>query len=80
MYLFIALIVSLLINALQLYMHYREKEGIFNRYMSRDYDSYKYYKEEYPIDLKHKEEVLEKKREKEVSEEEQKRINIAKKF
>lgn len=57
-YLFIALIVALLINGLEIYLHYKEKEDVFDRYMAKSMGEYEYYKKEYPGDVKNKEDKI----------------------
>ena len=47
-FLFIALILSLLINAYQLKIHYKEKEDIFAKFMAKSLTEAEYFKKEYP--------------------------------
>ncbi|MCD6194266.1 MAG: hypothetical protein J7L26_12515 [Candidatus Aminicenantes bacterium] len=56
-YLFVALVLSIIANIVQVYLHYKEKDEVFNRFMARDYREYRYFKEEYPkeVDLATKE-------------------------
>lgn len=44
--------------------HAKEKEELHNRLMSRDYADYKYFKDDFPEELKHRSEMLKKEREK----------------
>jgi len=48
LFLFIALILSLLINAYQLKIHYKEKEDIFAKFMAKNLTEAEYFKKEYP--------------------------------
>ncbi|GAI31906.1 unnamed protein product [marine sediment metagenome] len=48
LFLFIALLVALGIIALQQWLHYREKEDIFTKFMARDLVEAEYFKKEYP--------------------------------
>lgn len=48
LFLFIALILSLLINAYQLKIHYKEKEDIFAKFMAKSLTEAEYFKKEYP--------------------------------
>ena len=48
LFLFIALILSLLINAYQLKIHYKEKEDIFSKFMAKNLTEAEYFKKEYP--------------------------------
>jgi hypothetical protein len=50
-FLFIGLLASLAVTALEIYLHYREKEEIFNRYMAGDYQSYRYYKDQFKTEI-----------------------------
>lgn len=59
---FVALIVSLLLNFAQLILNQREKKDLFNRFMSKDYQEYKYFDKDFPVEVKHKEEMLRKER------------------
>jgi len=59
LYLFIALIASLLINALQLKFHYKEKEDIFAKFMARDLGEAEYFKKEYPGKIKEAQKKME---------------------
>jgi len=59
LFLFIALIASLLINALQLKFHYKEKEDIFAKFMARDLREAEYFKKEYPKEIKERQKKME---------------------
>jgi len=48
LFLFIALVLSLLINAYQLKIHYKEKEDIFAKFMAKSLTEAEYFKKEYP--------------------------------
>lgn len=72
--LFCALIGTLLINGLTVFLfvkairdlnklHYEEKAEVFNRFMARDYSTYKYFKEEHPVVLDDMKKTMEKERE-----------------
>jgi len=79
-YLFIALVLSIIANIIQIYLHYKEKDEVFNRFMARDYSEYRYFKEEYPkeVDLatkEKKEEIKTKQNPKE-----RQKMEIAKRF
>ena len=63
LYLFITLLVSLGINALQLWFHYREKEDIFKKFMARDLHESEFFKHGYKNDLKEKKAQLKHERE-----------------
>lgn len=82
LYLFVALILSLLINLAMVYLHYREKEQLQDRLMARDLQEYKHFQEEYPEEVKHKKEVLKDRREaeKKISPEEHRVKNAAGRF
>lgn len=58
LFLFIALTLSLLVNGLMVYLNYREKQKILDRDKARDLEEYKYYEQDYPREIKHKEKVL----------------------
>jgi len=62
LFLFIALIVSLLINAYQLKIHYKEKEDIFAKFMARDLREAEYFKKEYPGVIKETQKKMEQER------------------
>jgi len=83
---FIALIAVLLvlggIIVFLVVSHHKEKEGIFDRYMTKSFGEYKYYEEEYPKFVDRKDEALKDKmdREKNMTEGERKKKEAAKKF
>ncbi|GAH34026.1 unnamed protein product [marine sediment metagenome] len=60
LFLFIALIVSLLINALQLKFHYKEKEDIFTKFMAKSLGEAEYFKKAYPGKVKEDQKRMEK--------------------
>lgn len=62
LYLFIALIVSLLINAFLVKVHYKEKEDIFAKFMARDLREAEYFKKEYPEEIKERQKKMEEER------------------
>lgn len=70
LYLFIALIVSLLINAYQLRVHYKEKEDIFSKFMARNLGESEYFKKAYPGVVKEEKKTMKKERETELTPEE----------
>ena len=62
LFLFIALIVSLLINALQVKFHYKEKEDIFAKFMAKSLTEAEYFKKEYPKEIKERQKKMEEER------------------
>ena len=58
LYWFVVVILLIAVNILQLYLHYREKSQIFDRYMSKDLEEYKHFQEIFPKEVKHREEVF----------------------
>jgi len=70
LFLFIALIVSLLINALQVKFHYKEKEDIFAKFMAKSLTEAEYFKKEYPKEIKERQKKMEQDRKKVLTEEE----------
>ena len=91
LFLFIALILSIVIlGGIILYqnkqtaklneLHYREKEEIFNRYMAGSYQSYRYFKDEYPTVVDDTKKTLEKEREKVKTAEDEEKEKMASRF
>lgn len=80
LFLFIALIVSLLINALQLKFHYKEKEDIFAKFMAKSLSEAEYYKKAYPGKVKEDQKRMEKDRKTELTEEQKNLKAVAEKF
>jgi len=70
LFLFIALILSLLINAYQLKIHYKEEEDIFAKFMAKSLREAEYFKKEYPGLVKEGQKKMEKDRKTELSPEE----------
>jgi len=62
LFLFIALLVALAIIALQQWLHYREKEDIFSKFMARDLRESEYFKKEYPGVIKEGQKKMEEER------------------
>jgi len=62
LFLFIALLVALAIIALQQWLHYREKEDIFSKFMARDLRESEYFKKEYPGVVKEGQKKMEEER------------------
>lgn len=58
LYWFIVVLLLIAANILQLYLHYREKNQIFDRYMSKDLEEYKHFQEVFPKEVKHREDML----------------------
>ena len=60
---FLALIITIVIlgglNLAQLFLHYREKEDIFKKFMARDLHEAEFFKKGYKKDLKQKEKEFE---------------------
>ena len=65
LFLFIALILSLLVNAYQLKIHYKEKEDIFAKFMAKSLGEAEYFKKVYPQEMKEELEKMKKDRERE---------------
>lgn len=91
LFLFIALILSIVIlGGIILYqnkqtaklneLHYREKEEIFNRYMAGSYQSYRYFKDEYPAVVDDTKKTMEKEREKVKTAEDEEKEKMASRF
>ena len=80
LYLFIALVISLLINALQLKFHYKEKEDLFAKFMAKSLSEAEYFKKEYPGKIKEAQKRMEKERKTELTEEQKKLKAVAEKF
>jgi len=58
LYLFLALVLSIGLNALQFYLHHKENKGILTKIMAKNLAEAKYYEKEYPKDVKAKEKKL----------------------
>ncbi|GAG53604.1 unnamed protein product [marine sediment metagenome] len=52
LFLFIVLLVALGIIALQQWLHYKEKEDIFTKFMARSLGEAEYFKKAYPKEVK----------------------------
>lgn len=89
--LFCALIGTLLINGLIVFLfvkairelnklHYEEKAEVFNRFMSGDYQAYRYFKDENPVILDDMKKTMEKEREKTKTQEEFEKERMAREF
>ena len=62
---FIALLASLLVNAFQLKMHYKEKKDIFNKFMAKSLGEAEFFDKAYPKQLKNEQKRVEDELEKE---------------
>ena len=75
------IVVNLSLSGVIVYLviaHAKEKADLHDRLMSRNWQDYQYIKKDLPMELKHKEEMLKKEREKPpLSPEEQARKNAA---
>ena len=89
--LFCALIGTLLINGLMVFLfvkairdlnklHYEEKGELFNRFMSGDYKTYRYFKDENPVIVDDMKKTMEKEREKTKTQEEAEKEQMARGF
>lgn len=58
LFLFLALALSLGLNALQQFLHYKEKKGILTKLVAKSLAEAEYYEKEYPKDIKIKEKKL----------------------
>jgi len=79
----IIVILLILANLAQLFLHQREKKDLFDRFMSIDFREYKYMKEQLPMELdERKKEREEKRKEKTqtLNEEERKRREEARQY
>lgn len=54
-FLFIALVLALVVIAVQNVLHYKEKREIFDKFMACDFKTYQYFSKEYPGIVKEKE-------------------------
>jgi len=63
-FLFVIGLVSIIAILVQQFLHQREKKDIFDRFMARNFREYKYFKEDFPIQIEHKKEALEEQRKK----------------
>lgn len=80
LYLFIALILSILANAYQLKLHYKEKKDIFVKFMARNLAEAEHFDKLNPGIAKLKLEQMKKVANKEMSEAERKVKEVASKF
>ena len=89
--LFCALIATLLINGLMVFLfvkairdlnklHYEEKGELFNRFMSGDYKTYRYFKDEHPVVVDDMKKTMQKEREKTKTQEEAEKEAMARGF
>jgi len=62
LFLFIALLVALAIIAFQQFLHYREKEDIFKKFMARDLHEAEYFSKIYPKEMEEKRKAAEEER------------------
>ena len=77
---FIVVVISLLANAYQMKVHYKEKKDIFNKFMARNLAESEYFDKLYPKVAKVKLEEMKKAAQKEMTEAERKVKEIASKF
>ena len=77
---FIVVIISILANAYQLKLHYKEKKDIFVKFMARNLAESEYFDKLYPGIAKTKLEEMKKAAQKEMTEAEKKVKEIAGKF
>lgn len=80
LYLFIALVISILANVYQLRLNYREKKDIFTKYMARNLAESEYFDKFYPKATKEQIKTIKKERETEITEAERKIKEVAGKF
>ena len=80
LYLFIALILSILANAYQLKIHYKEKKDIFNKFIARNLAEAEHFDKLNPGIAKIKLAEMKKQAGKEITEAERKVKEIASKF
>lgn len=89
--LFCALISTLLINGLIVFLfsraisnlnklHYEEKAEVFNRFMSGNYQAYRYFKDEQPVVVDDMKKTMEKERGKTITQEEAEKQRMAQGF
>ena len=77
---FIIVLISILANAYQLKIHYKEKKDIFNKFMARNLAESEYFDKLYPGIAKTKLEEMKKNAKKEITEAERKMKVVAGKF
>ena len=77
---FIVLVISILANAYQLKLHYKEKKDIFNKFMARNLAESEYFDKLYPKIAKVKLEEMKKATKKELTAAEEKMKKVAGKF
>ena len=80
LYLFIALVISILANVYQLKLNYKEKKDIFTKYMAKNLAESEYFDKFYPKATKEQIKSIKKEREKEITEAERKIKEVAGKF
>ncbi|MBA7693796.1 hypothetical protein ES703_102385 [subsurface metagenome] len=80
LYLFIALVISILANVYQLKLNYKEKKDIFTKYMAKNLAESEYFDKFYPKATKEQIKSIKKEREKEITEAERKLKEVAGKF
>ena len=89
--LFCALISTFFINGLIVFLfsraisnlnklHYEEKTELFNRFMSVDYKTYRYFKDDHPVVVDDMKKTLEKERERTRTPEETEKEEMAREF
>jgi hypothetical protein len=67
LFLFLALVLSLGLNALQMRLNHKEKKEILTKFMAKSLAEAEYYEKEYPKDVKVKEKKLKTMAEKKLS-------------
>lgn len=77
---FIVVIISILANAYQLKLHYKEKKDIFVKFMARNLAEAEYFDKVYPKQTKEEIKAMVKKRQEKMTEAERKIKEIAGKF
>jgi len=80
LYLFIALVISIIVNAYQLKLHYKEKKDIFVKFMARNLAEAEYFDKVYPKKTKEEIKAMVKEGQKKMTEAERKIKDIAGKF
>lgn len=58
LFLFLALALSIGLNALQFYLHHKENKGILTKLVAKNLAEAEYFEKEYPKDVKAKEKKL----------------------
>ncbi len=96
LYLLIPLILSLLLNAFIIHLHYKtdhlhyeEKSELFDRLSAKNLEEYKYFRDNHPLEVDHNKKILETQRraeeerieaQKKVSTEDKQRMKLARDF